>query len=88
MPFAIVHEPFRIRHEPLHRADEMLREVDAMREHVAEFAGAGERLHLPPAEIARAPILQPARAVMIRLAEIALRDEMRRGNASPARSDR
>ena len=47
-----------------------------MREHVAKFTSAGQGFHLPPAEIARAPILQAARAVVIGVAEIALRDEV------------
>src|SRR5438067_10344723 len=51
--------------------------VDPMRKHIAEFAGASQFGNLPPAERAIAPILQPARAIMIWLAQSARFDEVR-----------
>ena len=69
-------EVFQTRDETFHRADKMEREVNAVTEHVADFAGAGETFLLPPADVARAPILQAAGAVVIRLAEVAALDEV------------
>ena len=67
----------QVRDQAFHRADQQVREVNPMTEHVAQFAGAGELLDLPPAQAARAPILQAARPEMIRLAQVAALDEMR-----------
>src|ERR1043166_4189305 len=58
-------------HEPLHRANQQMRKINAVAEHVAKFPGAGEPLDLAPAEVAGAPVLQPAGAVVIRLTQIA-----------------
>ena len=51
-------------------------EIDPVTEHVAQFAGARELLLLAPANAPRAPILEPAGAVVVRLAEVAALDEM------------
>ena len=47
-----------------------------MAEHVAQLTSAGKLLDLAPPEIARAPILQATRTIMIGLAEITLSDEV------------
>ena len=77
LALTILNEPFEVRDQAFHRADQEVGKVDAMREHVAELAGAGEFFHLAPAEVPRAPVLQAARTVMIRPAEIASLHEVR-----------
>ncbi len=47
------------RRDAAHRPHEEVREVEAMREHVADFAGAGLRQPLPPADGATIPVLKP-----------------------------
>ncbi|OQB91468.1 MAG: hypothetical protein BWX84_01372 [Verrucomicrobia bacterium ADurb.Bin118] len=62
-----------------------------MTEHVAQFAGPGLGLDLPPAQAARAPVLQPAGPEMIRLPQIPALDEMRQvtqGRHEPVRKRR
>jgi len=69
LTFADVEETAGVGDEALDGADEEVRVINAVREHVAEFAGAGHFGDLPPANGARAPILQAAGAEMIRLAD-------------------
>ena len=46
-------------------AEEELAVVDAVGEHVAQFAGGGQLLDLPPAEVAVAPVLEAVGAEVV-----------------------
>src|SRR5437588_5115865 len=70
LPASRIHEAAQIGDDPAHGADQEMAVVNAVREHVAHFAGGGELFHLPPAEIARVPVLKTLRAEMIRLSDI------------------
>jgi hypothetical protein len=46
---ALVVDDHRVGHQTLHASHQEMGEIDSMREHVAQFAGAGELFDLAPA---------------------------------------